>query len=108
VIKKTGLIVVLLSLAVLFCTSQVYAVNGWQHWKKGEVTKEAWNEGQFSRIEIDTIPYTFMPKANIYRVTRMRNGGFNENAISRNNIYRAQHVEMLVQGFRIYQLKVMP
>lgn len=107
VFKKSGLIF-LLFLGIVLCASQVSAENGWQYWKKGEVTKSPWTEGQFSKIEINEITYTFMPKAPIRKVARMRNGGFNENKISLYNVLQYQDVEMLVQGFRIYQLKVMP
>ena len=86
----------------------IAAENGWRHWKSGEVTSEVYQEGHFNRIGIDNIPYTFMPDARIWRVSRQNHGGFVETPIKLQNIYQYQKIEMLVQGFRIYQLKVTP
>lgn len=84
------------------------AENGWRYWKSGEVTSEVYQEGDFNRIGIDNIPYTFMPDAQIWRVSRQSHGGLVESPIELQNIYQYQKIEMLVQGFRIYQLKVTP
>lgn len=102
------------SISVAFClllclvvtASSVYAANGWRHWKSGEVTQEVWNDGEFRRIEVDGVPYTFMPDARIFRIVRQSNGGYLETSIKPLNVYRHQQVNMLVQGFRIYTLHV--
>ena len=104
--KLSGLILLFLFLLTGLSISQVSAENGWRYWKAGEVTREAWTDGQFSKIEIDHISYTFMPDAKFVRVTRQRNGGFAETPIRIENVYQNQKVNMLIQGFRIYQLNV--
>lgn len=80
----------------------------WRYWKQGEVTRALWTEDGFNKIEIDRIPYTMMPDARFYRVSKTSTGAFNESPIGSEKLYRTQRVEYLVQGFRIYQLKVLP
>jgi hypothetical protein len=104
--KLSGLILLFALLVTILSISQASAENGWRYWKKGEVTREAWTEGQFSKIEVDNISYTFMPAAKFFRVVQQRHGGFSEEPIHMQNVYQYQKVNMLVQGFRIYQLNV--
>lgn len=80
----------------------------WRYWKQGEVTRALWTEDRVKKIEIDRIPYTMMPDARFYRVTKSNTDAFNEVPIGIDKVYRTQRVEYLVQGFRIYQLKVLP
>jgi len=96
------MVVILLFAATAFC-----APGSWQTWKEGTVTKATWSEEQQLKIEVDGIPYSFMPGAKTYKVTRQRNGGFSQDPSNTNRIFRSQQVNMLIQGFRIYQLEVM-
>lgn len=96
----------LIGLVVVVSVSPVCAENGWRHWKSGKVTQEIWTEGDFTRIEVDGIPYTLMPGARFLRIVRQSNGGYLQKPIKPLNVYRHQHVNMLVQGFRIYTLHV--
>ncbi len=104
--KLAGLILFFIFLVTVVSSIPVAAENGWRYWKNGEVTREAWTEGRFSKIEVDNIPYTFMPTATFFRVVQKRHGGFIEDPIRMQNIYQHQKINMLVQGFRIYQLNV--
>lgn len=80
----------------------------WRYWKQGEVTHALWVEDGFKKIQIDKIPFTMMPDAQIYQVTKSNKGILNETPIAIEKVNRSQRVEYLVQGFRIYQLKVLP
>ena len=106
--KLAGLILLFLFFVTILGISQASAENGWRYWKKGEVTRDMWTDGQFSKVEIDNIPYTFMPDVKVFRITQQRHGGFSENQIRLQNIRQYQKVNILVQGFRIYQLNVTP
>ena len=94
---------------LLLGTSVATAAGGpWGHWTQGEVTRSSWSEGTFQKVEIDGISYSFMSSAKLYRQKRAQGGIIKETSIRPENIYRSQKVNMLVQGFRIYELKVQP
>lgn len=101
---------VFLFLFIVWVAAPVAANPGsWRYWKEGEVTRKTWTEeGGFRKIGIDEIPYTMMPDSRIYRVTKSYDGVFNEVPVSLESVSRSQRVEFLVQGFRIYQIKILP
>jgi len=106
-LRKIFWLVLLVLFALGFSTS-AFAENGWRYWKQGQVTKEVWREGALARIEVDNIPYTLMPDCRVFRIEKNRSGAQNEVQISKENVYQTQNVNMLIQGFRIYQLNVTP
>lgn len=106
--SQIRLILALVILAMVLCVQSASAENGWRHWKSGEVTKDVWSDGDIDKVEIDQVSYMFMPDAVVYKVTKQRNGGYAEEPVSKERIYRTKDVEMLVQGFRIYQLRILP
>ena len=105
--RKTILVLVgfMLFVGVPFA---VAAGGPWGHWTQGKVTRSPWSEGKFQKIEVDGISYSFMSSAKLYRQQREQSGMVKEITIRPENIYRTQKVNMLVQGFRIYELKVQP
>lgn len=106
-IRKTGWFFLVLAACLIFGSASAWAEDGWRIWKEGQVTRSAWSEMEQLKIEVDGIPYTFMPQTRLYKVSKQRNGGFSSNPIASHNIFRSQNVNMLIQGFRIYQLEVM-
>ncbi len=101
-------IIILFLFIVWTATPLIADAESWRYWKQGEVTRALWSEDGFRKIEIDKIPYTIIPDARFYQITKSRTGAFNETSIGIDKVYRTQRVEYLVQGFRIYQLKVLP
>ena len=107
-LKALRLVLIIMALVVVANTVSASTANGWRHWKSGTITKEPWVDGRVTWIEIDNISYSFMPKADFIRTVKKSNGSFVEQPISRAQVYESQDVEILVQGFRIYQIKVLP
>lgn len=100
-----------IALALFTClflgTAPAMAQEGWRSWKEGRVTAGSRTEGRQVKLEVDGIPYSFMPQAQLYKMKRQRNGGFSLDPIQSHQIYTSQDVRMLVQGFRIYELHVL-
>lgn len=105
-IRKTRLILSVLALTLLLATTVFAAEGSWQTWKEGTVTRSTWAEDRQLKIEVDGIPYTFMPEARVYKFSKTRNGSFDQVPMDANRVFRFEKVAMLIQGFRIYQLKV--
>jgi hypothetical protein len=101
-------IIVVFLLLVWMTAPSIANAEPWRYWKQGEVTRAQWTADGFQKIGIDKIPYTMMPEFRIYQVTQSNTGALNEAPIDLDKVKRTQRVEFLVQGFRIYQLKVLP
>ncbi len=105
-IRTSGWIFLMMAACLVLGSTSVWAGDSWQTWKEGQVTRGAWTDGQQVMVEVDGIPYAFMPQAKAYKISRRHTGGFSQEPIRTQSIFRTQDVNMLIQGFRIYQIKV--
>ncbi len=75
-------------------------------WIEAVVTKSPWMD-RHVRIQIDGMPYTFMPKALIVRRYQASEGQYDEQQGSLDDLHQGLRVQAKVEGFRIYKIIVL-
>jgi hypothetical protein len=105
-LNKTATICLISAMALL---TVVMLSNDQSHafacWSEGMVTRGPWQDS-YTKIAIDDVVYTLMPKARLLRREKTQSGAFNDVNITRGNIVDGQQVLYRVQGNRIYELVI--
>jgi hypothetical protein len=105
-LKKITMIGLMSALAIMTVVwSSDQPSHAFAPWAEGMVTRGPWQDS-YTKIAIDDVVYTLMPKARLLQRVTTTSGAFNDVNITAGKIVGGQKVLYRVQGNRIYELVI--